>query len=109
MAREKGYFEKDFEDRVYDEDYYGDNYAEELADDDLDEDFEDEEEDEKEKDSEDDDEETEGRRVHLIFACEDCDYRWDDYVVSYGDSLSESEDYDDVACPMCGSANVEQI
>ena len=96
MSHDKDYFEKEYDDHVYEDDYYAENYEEEL-----------EEEDDYDDENEDGDEE-EGRRVHLIFACEDCDYRWDDYVTSYG-SANESENFDDVACPMCGSVNIEQI
>jgi hypothetical protein len=44
-------------------------------------------------------------RIPLSFACEDCDYRWDDVIIQSDD------DDDDVTatCPMCGSENVSQI
>jgi hypothetical protein len=44
-------------------------------------------------------------RVTMSFACEECDYRWDDVIVRMED------DDDDVmaTCPMCGSQNVSQI
>ena len=111
MSHDKGYFEKEFDDHVYEDDYYSENYDEELADDeDEDEDEYDAkskgEKDDDDEDKDEDDDEDEGRRVHLIFACDDCDYRWDDHVSGFG---HESEDLDDVACPMCGSVNVEQL
>ena len=114
MSHDKGYFEKEYDDHVYEDDYYSENYEEELADDDYDDDEEEYDakskgENDDDDEDKDEDDEDEGRRVHLIFACDDCDYRWDDHVVSYGHNLSESEDFDDVACPMCGSVNVEQL
>jgi len=96
MARDKDYFEKDYDDHVYEDDYYEENYEEEeLADEEYDE------------ESDDEDDEDEGRRVQYIYACEDCDYRWDDYRLS--ESFGGAESFGDVACPMCGSSNVEQI
>ena len=102
MAHDNDYFEKDYDDHVYEDDYYEENYeGEELADD---------EEDDYDEEYDDEDEgEPESKRVHLIYACEDCDYRWDDYVVGFVGSVEETESFGDVACPMCGSVNVEQI
>ena len=116
MSHDKGYFEKEFDDHVYEDDYYSENYDEELADDDEEDEDEDgydakskgKKDDDEDKDEDDDDEDS-GRRIHLIFACDDCDYRWDDHVPSFGHNLSEGDDFDDVACPMCGSVNVEQL
>ena len=100
MARDKGYFEKDYDDHVNEDDYYEDNYEEEL----VDEEYEDDEID----DDDDEEDEDEGRRIQYIYACEDCDYRWDDYKLSSGGFVG-AESPDDIACPMCGSDNVEQI
>ncbi len=57
------------------------------------------------EDSDDDDIGQKG--VDLSFACEECDYRWDDYIVGEKEDI-ESEDYE-VVCPMCGSLNISQI
>ena len=66
-------------------------------------DEEDEESDEEKSDEEDEDE----TRVHISFACEDCDYRWDDVIVGNKDKI-EREEFD-MACPMCGSVVITQI
>ncbi|MCP4134802.1 MAG: hypothetical protein GY754_27760 [bacterium] len=63
-------------------------------------------------DEEDDDQEwDEGdKKIHLSFACEDCDYRWDDVIIkTRGGNLEDEEDEYEVACPMCGSMTVTQI
>jgi hypothetical protein len=75
--------------------YY--DYDEEISDDD--------EEDPEEKLEELDGDEEQG--IDFSFACEDCDYRWDDYIVGEKDEL-EKEEFD-VVCPMCGSVNISQI
>ena len=42
-----------------------------------------------------------------FFACEDCDYRWEDY---YEDSEVKEENEDRVyTCPMCGSISVSPL
>lgn len=66
-------------------------------------DEEDEESNEEKSDEEDEDE----ARVHISFACEDCDYRWDDVIVGNKDKI-EREEFD-IACPMCGSVVITQI
>lgn len=95
------YKERDFDDEVYEDDYYEENYTEEeLSDSD---DFYDEDEDEF------GDEEGGERKIHISYACEDCDYRWDDIIVKKRKDVEE-EDYDrDIICPMCGSINVTLI
>ena len=75
----------------------GSDYYEELKHEDEKEGFEDELTDE-------DGEET---RVHLSFACDDCDYRWDDIIVGNKEKI-EREEFD-LACPMCGSVAITQI
>ncbi len=70
---------------------------------DDDEDISDDSEDELDEESEDQEE----KGLNLSFACEDCDYRWDDYIVGEKDEI-ESEEFD-IVCPMCGSINVSQI
>jgi hypothetical protein len=88
--------------------FYDDNfYEEEMLDgredyyDEIDQEDEDELED---KESEEEENET---RVHISFACEDCDYRWDDVIVGSKDKI-EREEFD-IACPMCGSIAITQI
>ncbi len=87
-------FEKEFDDEVYEDSFYDDE-----------EELEDDEDDAVEKDEV--EEEAPTVRVDLSFACDDCDYRWDDVIVR------RKDDYDDdsegVICPMCGSMNVTQI
>ena len=67
----------------------------------------------KQEDDEDEEEKPEGEeegdetRVHISFACEDCDYRWDDVIVGNKDKI-EREEFD-MACPMCGSVVITQI
>ena len=94
---EEDFIERDLNDEVYEDDYYEENYdVEELRDS---EDF-----------LEDDDDlysESGDRKVHISYACEDCDYRWEDVFVK------KRNDYDDVEmdiiCPMCGSINITLI
>ena len=97
--------EKDVNDEVYEDSFY-DN-EEELDDDD------DEEKETKvapvEAAEDDDDEDDEGEtRIGVSFACDDCDYRWDDVVIRVKDDLNEDDDIS-ATCPMCGSMNVSQI
>lgn len=98
------YIEKDFDDEVYEDDYYEEHYNEEELSD-LDE-FSDEDDDFDEED----DEKTEKRerKVHISYACEDCDYRWDDIIVKKRDDFEDDIDRD-VICPMCGSVNITLI
>ena len=99
-----GTFEFNSNERFYEDNFNEDDPIE--RDDDYYE-LEDEEEKEElgEKETEsDDDEET---RAHLSFACDDCDYRWDDVIVGNKDKI-EREEFD-LACPMCGSVSITQI
>lgn len=103
MTNDSDNLEKEYDDQVYEDEYYEENYDEEEL-----------EEDEKIKDDDDydDDDEVEEKHVHVSFACEDCDYRWDDVIVKLKSGNLEDEgdeDYSDAVCPMCGSMNVEQI
>jgi DNA-directed RNA polymerase subunit RPC12/RpoP len=94
------YKERDYDDEVYEDDYYEENYNEEelIDSEDVFEDDDDEFGDEKAE-----------RKIHISYACEDCDYRWDDVIIKRHDEIEE-EDYDrDVVCPMCGSVNVTLI
>ncbi|MGL4368140.1 MAG: hypothetical protein ACRCUT_00475 [Spirochaetota bacterium] len=85
--------EKDLNDEVYEDSFY-DN-EEELK------------EEEAAVASDDDGSAEEEAHISVSFACEDCDYRWDDVIVKG----NEDEDGDDFSatCPMCGSMNVTQI
>ena len=95
MAKEfNDHQEKEFDDEVYEDDYY-DN-EEELSDD-------------HEKEAPDEDAEEEEVKVHMSFACEDCDYRWEDVIVKIKGSLDAQSDDIEANCPMCGSTNVSQI
>ncbi len=104
MSHDNEYFEREYDDHVYEDDYYEEHYEEEELE------AEDEEELIEEDDELDDEESTTEKRINRSFACEDCDYRWDDYIIkTKGNLEDEDEDYSDVVCPMCGSINVEQI
>ena len=112
------YREKDFDDEVYEDDYYEKHYdGEELEDEselaedergrgELDEEEEEEilEEEEALEEAEWDDDE---KKVTVSYACDECDYRWDDVVIRKKSELVEDEH--DVVCPMCGSMNVTLI
>lgn len=121
----KDYYEKDYNDEVYEDKYYEENYEEEELEEDEEEvvkegfhivsadDDDDDDEDEVAKGGEDDDEafdddEEEGKRVGVSYACEDCDYRWDDIVIKKKGFEDVEEELDPV-CPMCGSMNITQI
>ena len=94
-------FEKDLNDEVYEDDYYEENYnEEELMDS---EDFS--------EDYLDDDDlyiDSEERKVHISYACEDCDYRWDDVLVKKRHNFDDDLERD-IICPMCGSINITLI
>ena len=103
MAKDS--YEKDYDDEVYEDGYYEEHYEEEELDDDSD-----SEEEVLEKDQELEDEEWDNeKKVTLSFACEDCDYRWEDVVIKRNDVLVDIDEEVDVACPMCGSMNTSQI
>jgi hypothetical protein len=94
-------YEKDFDDEVYEDEFYYDNLDdEELADEEH---FP--EDDEYIEDDWDDEDE---KKVDLSFACEDCDYRWEDTVIKRKDELDYNEELS-TTCPMCGSTNITQI
>jgi hypothetical protein len=106
MARDR--YEKDFDDEVYEDGYYEEHYEEEeLREEGVD--------DDEVKTPVDPDDELEAeddwdneKKVVMSFACEDCDYRWEDTLIKRKDALDVEEDYDPV-CPMCGSMNISQI
>jgi hypothetical protein len=90
--------EKDLNDEVYEDSFY-DN-EEELGD---------EEEKVVEVQHDDDDAVDDSEsRIAVSFACEDCDYRWDDVIMKSKDNLDDDDDIT-ATCPMCGSMNVSQI
>ncbi len=112
-------FEREFDDEVYEDEFYDEHFdEEELIDDDLkDDDKEleagaeelvDEEAVEAAEDEEVEWDEDKERRVDVSYACEDCDYRWEDVIIKKKDRLEDDEEID-VVCPMCGSINITQI
>ncbi len=92
------YLERDFDDEVYEDDYYAEHYEDEELEDSEDA-YLDDEDDAEEGNPE--------RRVHISYACEECDYRWEDIIYKRKDDMDDSET--DAVCPMCGSMNVTQI
>lgn len=94
---------------------FGDSYNEEELPEDNDVYYDYDKEILEEEDDDDDDldekpediDENEGQGLELSFACEDCDYRWDDFIVGEKEEI-ENEEFD-VVCPMCGSVNISQI
>ena len=42
-----------------------------------------------------------------FFACEDCDYRWEDYYAESGTKEENEERV--ITCPMCGSISVSPL
>lgn len=109
--------EKDFNDEVYEDEYYEEHFEEEelIGEDEIVDTVErDIEEDEEIEDEDvlDDDEEWEDkkntRKVEVSYACEDCDYRWEDVIIKKKNRLEDDEEID-VICPMCGSTNITQI
>jgi rubrerythrin len=95
------YIEKDYNDEVYEDDYYDENYNEEELYD---------AEDRLEDDDDDSDDADNERKVNISYACEECDYRWDDVIIKRKDNIDEDDDYETgTLCPMCGSVNVTLI
>lgn len=119
------YHEKDYDDEVYEDDYYEEHYEEEELEDEsdlLDEDEEDDkiaDENEETGDELEDEAEAEvesGRsgwededqkKITVSYACDECDYRWDDVIIRKKDVIEDEEL--DIICPMCGSMNVTLI
>lgn len=100
------YQEKNFDDAVYDDNYYEEHYNEEELSDEAD--YVDDE-NEKKEDTDDDESWETRKKVTLSFACEECDYRWDEVIIKKQGNLEDEEDEFDAVCPMCGSMNVTQI
>lgn len=96
-------FEKEYDEEFYDDDSQEENLSEEN---DVFVNSGDDEEISKEEVEEDWDGSGE-TKADLSFACEDCDYRWDDIIVGEKDDI-EHEDFH-IICPMCGSINITQI
>ncbi len=116
----KDFHEKDYDDEVYEDDYYEEHYEEEeLADESelieeegeeriVDEEAEEEVHAEADEGIEEigfDDDDT--KKVTVSYACEECDYRWDDIIIKKKNVIEDEEP--DVICPMCGSMNVTLI
>lgn len=112
-------FERDYEDEVYEDEYYEEHFEEEeLIDDEelVKEEEKDiiadtEEETEvlsEEEDVGEWDEDKEEQKIDVSYACEDCDYRWEDVIIKKKTRLDEEEE-PEVVCPMCGSTNITQI
>ena len=123
------YHEKDYDDEVYEDGYYEEHYEEEELEDEselLEEDEEGgkivdeeavaeaeaeaEEEAEVEADVEvgpHDWDEEDQKKITVSYACDECDYRWDDIIIRKKDVIEEDEP--DIICPMCGSMNVTLI
>jgi hypothetical protein len=109
------YHEKDYEDEVYEDDYYEEHYEEEELADESDhireEGLIEEEEEQPEEGLEEEELPEEGwdddKKVTVSYACEECDYRWDDIIIKKKGEIEEEEL--DIICPMCGSMNVTLI
>ena len=116
----KDFHEKDYDDEVYEDDYYEEHYEEEeladeseLAEDEAEDRIVDEEA-EEEAHAEGDEEleevgfdDDDTKKVNVSYACEECDYRWDDIIIKKKNVLEDEEP--DIICPMCGSMNVTLI
>jgi rubrerythrin len=124
----KDYHEKDYDDEVYEDGYYEEHYEEEELEDDselLDEEEAEEtaevvrvDEADSEAEPEAEAEAEEGveelgwddedqKKMTVSYACEECDYRWDDIVIKKKGLIEDEEP--DIICPMCGSMNVTLI
>ena len=109
--------EKEIDDEVYEDDYYDEHYNEEELKDESDTLDDDDEKIAKgnlsknDDDDDDDDDDWENKtRITRSFACEECDYRWDDTIIkNTKGNLEDEEDEVFAICPMCGSENVTQI
>lgn len=114
-------YERDYEDEVYEDEYYEEHFDEELIDEEAveEEEFEDEEISDDEDSERDADEEGEyddpvaaresERKIEVSYACDDCDYRWEDVIIKRKEVLHDYDDEHDIICPMCGSVNISII
>ncbi len=98
MRKRSEHYEKEFDDEVYEDEFYEENLDEEELSD----------EDEFKDDEFDEDREEGGRTYTVSYACEECDYRWEEPFASAGD-FDDEEDEHEVTCPMCGSAQVDPL
>ena len=114
MKNDFEHYEKEFDDQVYEDEFYEENYDEEELSDE--EDIEDNENRKKKKRKSDDefdddddfgDDDLDEQRIHVSYACDDCDYRWEEVIIKANDF--EEEEEPEILCPMCGSLHVEQI
>jgi len=107
--------EKEFDDEVYEDEFYEENFdEEELVDEEegLVKDFDDDDDDDEVVHELDDDDEWDSkatRRIETSYACEDCDYRWENVIVKRKTDIEEEIDDLDIICPMCGSMNISII
>jgi len=109
----ENHYEKEFDDEVYEDEYYDKHHNEEVIKSELgdyDKRGSDPRTNEESIDEKDEDEiYDKGKKVTVSFACDDCDYRWDEVIIKNTDELVEEIDDADEICPMCGSLNVTQI
>jgi len=99
------FFEIEYDDEVYEDSFYEDSYKEEI-------DEEDELSFNNEKEHlqiDEGDEIEDLKTITLSFACDDCDYRWEDSIVKFKGNLEDELEEIDQNCPMCGSTLVTQI
>jgi len=89
------YTEIEYDDEVYEDSYYEINYNEEELTDE--ENFLDEE------------EKVNSTTNTFSFACEDCDYRWDEKIICSEDDIEDDMENFTPNCPMCGSTSVIPI
>ncbi len=101
-------YEKEFDDEVYEDEFYEEELKEEsdLLDDKDPLTVKSSTDDDEEEDDDDDDDDD--FRVGISYVCDDCDYRWDDFVIQ-DEEIVEERDDQSLICPMCGSMNVSQI
>ncbi len=95
----KKHYEKEYDDEVYEDEYYEEHYNEEELG---------EEGDRMESDSDGESGWEDEKKIVMSFACDDCDYRWEDQIIKAKDEIEDESDFD-VICPMCGSVNITQI
>lgn len=101
MKNDFEHYEKEFDDQVYEDEFYEENFdEEELVDEEV------EKEDVFDDDDDDDLDDFGEKKIHVSYACEDCDYRWEEIIIKKDEF---NEDEPDVLCPMCGSLHVDQI
>jgi hypothetical protein len=113
--------ERDYEDEVYEDDYYEEHFdEEELIDEEevkageykelevLEEEGEREVPEYEPEEGAESWDKDKDNKVDVSYACEDCDYRWEDVIIKSKENLDDFEETE-VVCPMCGSTNITQI